>query len=176
MPELGIANITSIKSLFSEYKPAYSNIFTIRAFSGFKEDISNYSTLHATSLTFTGAGITLKRHNVTKLFALSNYQRSDEVTITWREDANFSIRDFHQNWIKKFYDEVNDCYISYSSKKEVKSNLAKDFKVYLPNNITLHLKDVYPQKIPELSLSWETSGIISYSITYYVTSWEWNKE
>ena len=175
MAQLVLATNDNIRSLFTDYSPGFSNLFTVKFIT--KEtgvvELLEYSSLHASSVSFAGAGITLKRHDTTKLFALDKYQRSDSVTISWREDSNFTVKKFHQAWLSNFYDEKNDHYISYDSKEKAKNALYKDIRVELPNNMEIKLNDVLPQKVPDLELSWESSNIITYNITYYVTSWSW---
>jgi|LSQX01.1.fsa_nt_gb hypothetical protein len=177
MAKLVLATNDNIRSLFTDYSPGFGNLFTVNFITKGQgvEEYLRYSTLHASSISFAGAGITLKRHDTTKLFALEKYQRSDIVTITWRENKNFAVKDLHQKWLSKFYNEEKDHYISYDSKEEAQEALFKDIRVELPDNVTIRLNNILPQKVPDLNLSWESSGIITYNISYYVTSWDWSK-
>jgi hypothetical protein len=181
MAILGVADTNSITSLFAEYNPAFTNLFTAILYSGVSslevarnEGLAQYSMLHATSISFKGSGITLKRHNVTKLFSLEDYQRSDIVTITWREDDHFTVRNFHKEWLHQFYDEESDTYYSYNTDADAQAALMKNIHVNLhEGNAKLKLEGVLPQRIPDLDLSWEAPGVITYTLSYYVTSWDW---
>lgn len=178
MALLGNVSSNNIKKLF-DYKPAYGNMFTVYVYAGssigLSSDVASYSGLHATSIKFAGAQLTLKRHNVSKLFSLEKFQLSDLVTITWREDSEFFVRKMHQEWLASFYNKEKDHFISYDSQLEANKHLTRTIKIVLQNGYEIKLEGVLPQSIPDLDLSWESSNVVTYSLTYYVPKWSWIK-
>lgn len=157
------------------HTPAFDNLFEASIYYGdsAEDAMTAYSKLHVVSLDFKGPQLVLKRHETAKLFTLQNYQLGDSVTITWREDAQFSVRKFHQEWLHKFYNEDRDCFISYDNVNEANKNLSRVIKIKLQNGHQVTLSGVYPQKIPDLKVDWNSKSNVQYTLTYYVTSWEW---
>ena len=162
---------TSIATL-SSYRAAYKNDFEVTVDDN---DLNDHALLHAISLQFPGAKLTLERHNVTKLFMLSKYQRADEVTITWRETRDFLVRKFHQDWMKMFYDEATDRFRSYDDADAAEKALTRTFTVKLPNNYRIVLRNAMPTNIPDADFSWSDSALIQYALRYKVTSWSWEE-
>lgn len=156
--------------LFNNFNPAFSNLFEINVEN---EEFGPNHVLYATGINLKGDNITLKRHEVSKLFSLERYNRNDIVTINWREDDNFSIKNFHMAWISKFYNREKDVYISYDTKEEAIKNLYKKLKVNMQGGYSLILEGVLPQSALDLNLNWSGPEVVNYSTTYYVTSWEW---
>jgi len=167
---LNTISLNNSIATLSSYQAAYKNDFEVTVDNN---DLNDHARLHAISLQFPGAKLTLERHNVTKLFMLSKYQRADEVTITWRETRDFLVRKFHQDWMKKFYDEDSDRFTSYGTADEAREALTRTFTVKLPNGHSIVLRNAMPTAIPDADFSWSDSALIQYALRYKVTSWSW---
>lgn len=141
--------------------------------SNYDPGLADHAPLHAVSVKFAGAKLTLERHDITKLFSFSKYQRTDDVTITWRESKDFLVRKYHQEWLSLFYDETKDRYVSLDNQTPEAYGLARSFRILLPGGYHINLLGVFPVSIPELDLNWSDNAIIQYTITYKVTSWAW---
>lgn len=166
-----------LSSLLS-FKPAINNLYTIQVLSGDETatDYTNYTKLHATSITLNEESIAFSRHPVTKTFYLgdsnvqsSPFTRVDEVTISWREDINWSVKKFHEDWLALFYNKDADTYLSYDN-AEV-SKLYKTFVVTFPidngkiKKVTLH--DVLPTSTGSLNLAWsDNPTLVTHTLTY----------
>jgi hypothetical protein len=164
------ASTGTLTQLTTVWDPAYQNLFSI-AIEG--SDLDGYELYHAKGINILGAKLQLKRNAVTKLFAMEKYNRSDTVTIQWRESSTFTVRRFHQDWLKKFYDESTDHYISYDSKAAATAALMRNMTVYLQGGYQLKLQGMTPQFVPDLQLTWDSPSNVEYSVTYNVTSWSW---
>ncbi len=162
-----------------EWSPASSNLFEV-SIEGMKET----SVLHCTSVRFSGARLEFTRSNTTKLFMMDMYQPSDEVTINWREDANHSVRLFHEKWAASFYDRDNDHYISSTSGENPLGNKLRSAIVTIQKMTSsglvavaeLHLVNMIPSQIPDLELDWASESAIDYQLSYKVESWYWVKK
>lgn len=192
---------SEIQDIYLNYKPAVNNLFEVEIYEYTSKDYTSnkeilgtasrstsdtsdplngetlydYGKYHITGVTLSNEeGITLQRHKVTKKFYLDNspYTLFDTVSLTWREDADFKVRKFHENWLKLFYDREKDCFIS--SDKNMAYLKFKEIHIKFPED-TLVLKKVLPKNIPALnSFAWGNSpSVISYTLTYYVESWYW---
>lgn len=179
-------NESSLRELYTNYKPAYNNLYEITISGGeHEETINNYIKFHAVSVTFGGESLGLTRNEVTKRFQLNDtnaFKRSDTLSITWREDEDWSIKRYHEDWIGQFYNKDKDCYISCPTDKT--SLLYRTIRVTLPRNgnfeedtseyHSIEFKEVLPQDIPGIALSWATqANIITHTLSYYVTEWGW---
>lgn len=188
--------ITSVSELYSNYIPAFNNLYEVTLSSTstnnntVEDKMMEYIKLHAFSVTFGGESLSLERNPITKQFQLpssESFKRSDTLTIEWRENSTWDVKKYHENWISKIYDKEKDCYKSYAingTGENSVSNIYRTIIVALPNDgrqlkgdgsdIAIKFNNVIPQDIPGISLAWGTqSNIISHSINYYVTSWEW---
>ncbi len=158
----------------TSYQAAYKNDFEVQDLSDYSQGLVNHAPLHAVSVKFAGAKLTLERHDITKLFSLSKYQRTDDVTITWRESKDFLVRKYHQDWLHLFYNETMDRYVSLSGNQTPEAyGLARSFRILLPGGYHITLTGLFPVSIPELDLNWSDNAIIQYTMTYKVTSWAW---
>lgn len=181
----------TISDLYTNYTPAFNNLYKIEMSNPKGESSDslvkrNYTTLHAFNVQFGGESLQLTRNTVTKQFQLNDtdaYKRTDTLTIQWREDEDWSVKRYHENWVAMFYDKENDHYISYTS--DTVDYLYRTFTITLPKNRTIgedtstgyrqiKFSGVLPQDAPGLNLGWSTqANIVSHTINYYVTSWEW---
>ena len=170
---LNIAN-EAITQLI-QWKPANSNLFEV-TFSG----ITGFSVLHCSAISFPGSQLSFTRNRGTKLFMLDEYQFSDEVTITWREDAKHSVRKFHEAWFSQFYDRSTDKYIS-STADNPPQNRYRTAVVHiqafnpgtLATTLRLRLINMLPTKLPELNLDWSSDSLVEYQLSYKITNWVW---
>lgn len=160
----------------TSYQAAYKNDFEVQDISVSRHDLAEHAPLHAVSVKFAGAKLTLERHDITKLFSFSKYQRTDDVTITWRESKDFLVRRYHQDWLSLFYDETKDRYVSLDNKTPEAYGLARSFRILLPGGYHITLSGLFPISIPELDLNWSDNAIIQYTMTYKVTSWAWGEK
>lgn len=162
-----------------EWKAAAPNLFEV-SFAG----IRDISRLHCTAVQFSGAKLNLTRHNATKYFVMEGYQPADDVTITWREDSNFSVRKFHENWLASFYDRQNDHYISSTGATYPLAAKFRTATVLIQKMVGFNLYDyaelklinMLPTQIPDLELNWANEAGLEYTLSYKVEAWEWNRK
>jgi hypothetical protein len=173
-----------------KWTPATDNLFEVRLVdNGADFDIRQYAILHCTKVRFASSGVEFTRNKTTKKFQIESYQHADEITITWREDKNLSVRRYHEEWQAKFYDRYRDCFLSSGCvlASEARSKLLKKLTVVVqaspekvdysteefPTTRTLILEDVLPPLLPELELAWDSGNGVEYTLTYKVGGWYW---
>lgn len=185
-----------LSELYTNYKPAYDNLYKVEIFSadgyafapGVNDiNLTNYISFHTYSVSFNGESLSLERDALTKRFKLktsNSYSRTDTLTLGWRENVSWEVKQYHDNWLAKFYNRETDNYISYD--KEPESRNSANAQLYRNIRVTLMneeqdeskykyviFKNVLPNTTGGISLGWkETPSIVSHSITYYVTEWE----
>lgn len=167
------------------FKPAVKSLYTVEIYDSVAGDLGsvcgdkNSTILHASQIALPSDTLKLERHSVTKNFTLSDrggYEWSNTLTITWREDSNWSVRKYHQEWLDYFYDKSWDTYLSTTESDNV-NNRYKSFKITLPNGDIVWCRDVIPQGPWNLDLAWGNSpSIVSYSIVYTVGWWSWGEK
>jgi hypothetical protein len=177
---------TAITSLYS-FDPAVKNLYTVEISnedtSG--NDMKDAITYHAFSVNLPSDTLKLERNSVTKNFTLTengSYSFADTLTINWREDANWNVRKFHQEWLDLFYDRTTDTYRSVdwtnstTGKKKVDERYKK-FTITLPNGSKAVCCDVIPTQQWNLDLAWGNSpSIVTYNIVYNVGFWYWEEK
>lgn len=177
-----------ISHISTDWTPATDNLFEVRIIEDSSEfDVRQYAMLHCSKVRFPGSGVEFSRNKTTRKFQVEGYQSADEVTITWREDRNHSVRNYHEKWQDLFYDRHNNHYISsgasrssQGSKKRLKTFLiaiqsspqipeeaGKDFVT----DKILVLEGVLPPLLPELDLDWSRGDGVEYTLSYKVQSW-----
>lgn len=192
-----------ISSIYNDYHPAFKNLYKIEIYPGTSEsvteDIKTYIGLHATSVMFNGETLNMERNEVTKNFQLSGgspYQRTNELTITWREDEFWKVKEYHDDWLECLYDRDSDCFISYPLNpnetvvRDLNSNniyknirisrndLFRNIKITLPDHLSkdavfIEFNSILPKNTGGIDLGWgSSSDIIRHSISYYVTEWK----
>lgn len=185
-----------LSELYTNYKPAFDNLYKVEIFSAGSNsndtsidniNLENYICFHTYSVSFNGESLSLERDNVTKNFKLKNsnsYTRTDTLTLGWRENISWDVKQYHDNWLARFYDKENDCYISYN--KDPDSDYSANVQLYRNIRVTLMneeqdtskykcvvFKKVLPNTTGGISLGWkESPSIVSHNINYYVTEWE----
>lgn len=176
-------DLNTYAQLFTSYSPAVDNLYTIEIYPKGSNveasEISNYLRYHATSFTFEEEKLLLERHPVTKNFKVTSepYTWAGAFTITWREQDDWYVRKFHEEWLSKIYNKREGVF---RSKIDV-NDIYKDFKIILPKSkkntnskSCLKLYDVLPSNIGGLQMQWNTTGnVVSRQLTYYVKEWEW---
>ena len=107
----------SINEIYNNFNPAFDNLYKIELYdaSGTNKDIpeNNYISFHATSVSMNGESLQLERNVVTKNFTLPSnggFTRADTFTITWRENEDWAVKKYHDDWLAMFYNKENDCY------------------------------------------------------------------
>lgn len=187
----GVLNEDAISSIYKDYEPAFSNLYTVEMFSNSfsgesstDEMMNDYIKFHAVDISFDDEMLNLKRNNVTKNFQL---EKSDQYTwptmlkIVWRESDDWRVKRYHEDWVGKFYSKEDDCFFSYS--KEDSYKLFKTIKVTLPyikegdskyKERAIVFKRVLPNNIGAFKFKWGTNGeIVTHSMNYFVKEWNW---
>ena len=56
----------------------------------------------------------MKRNEITKRFQFTDnpYKRTDEINITLRENEEWGVKRYHEEWLAQFYNKEEDHYIS----------------------------------------------------------------
>lgn len=186
-----------VNEIYTNFIPALKNLYTVSisedsAGLSFSENIEKKLILYqASSVQFGEESLELTRDNFTKKFKLASgsgegsFKRSNTLTITWREDNNWSVKKFHEAWLGLFYDKEKDCYKSIdwrTGKREPFNNAAsryKNFTITLPfsgsaKNPQIEFINVLPQNTGGLDLAWGSSpSAVEYTLTYFVENWRW---
>lgn len=172
--------------LFTNYSPAVDNLYTVEIFSktngtGDKTTaLNDYLKYHAVSFSFEDERLSLERHPVTKNFKVTSdpYTWANTFTLTWREQDDWLVRKFHENWLGLFYDKSRGVFKKVSNP----DILYKDFHILFPvsktdgKSLRLKLIDVLPANIGAISMQWGTTGnVITRQLTYYVKEWAWEE-
>lgn len=188
--------------LYDNYIPQYDNLYTVSISTSSESgstinveglDFENYIQFHATKVTFNGESLSLERDPVTKRFKLKStesYTRTNNLEITWRECNGWKVKRYHDNWIGLFYDRKKDQYLSQEIPLagEINNKVFRTITITFPykeNSIregenTLNTKElnlkfygVLPNTTGSISVGYSsTSNIVSHSLSYYVTDWE----
>lgn len=184
---MGLETISNLTDVYLNYKPAYNNLYGIEIFSvdGTTDVMNDYIQFHATNVTFNGESLNLNRNEVTKLFAVSEsntYSRTNDLSITWRENADWDVKKYHEDWIALFYDREKDQYLSADTKHPARERYRK-IVITLPSSsstdkvLKFTLEDVLPKTMGNLNLGWgPQANIITHSMSYYPTKWSWSSE
>ena len=162
------------------WQPATSNLFAVHfpleKESGNKEN--HYSWMHCSKVTINGDSIDFQRHPITKRFTLTGYKEVDEVSITWREHADFRVARFHYDWLSLFYDRKKGLFKSNNnpSSSDAGGRL-KDISIHIRDRdpqlgFTLCLYKAIPNMNPSFDFDWSNGNGIEYTLTYKVESWE----
>lgn len=143
-------------------------------------EIYKYFQLNAIDVSFDSPTLTLERNIITKKFKVTSsetYKYPSTLSITWRENNNWDVRRFHQDWLNNIFNADKDAFKSYESSSDAAKKVYKNFKVIFPegnnSNYVLYLNNVIlSNPTSALSFSWgSTGGIVTQKISYYVESW-----
>ena len=196
--DLDILTNEALIELYDNYTPQYSNLYKVEIFSnGYTTaldgiNLKDYICFHTTKVLFNGESLSLDRDSVTKKFKLKNqdsYNRTNTLSLSWRECDGWKVKRYHDKWIGLIYDRKKDCYKSFDIKGENTASrlLYRKIRVTFPFNIKENPKDeayidffgVLPSNSGNISLEYNTtSSIMTHSIDYYVTDWgfSWDEE
>ena len=196
--DLDILTNEALIELYDNYTPQYSNLYKVEIFSnGYTTaldgiNLKDYICFHTTKVLFNGESLSLDRDSVTKKFKLKNqdsYNRTNTLSLSWRECDGWKVKRYHDKWIGLIYDRKNDCYKSFDIKGENTASrlLYRKIRVTFPFNIKENPKEeayidffgVLPSNSGNISLEYNTtSSIMTHSIDYYVTDWgfSWDEE
>ena len=111
-------------------------------------------------------------------FFLEDYTPPTEVTIDWVERSDWAIRRYHQEWFDLFWDRRQYRFISSGADTPDRTtDRYRTARITVYNSIGettgfLELYDLLPMNIPQLSLSFESSEALKYSISYKVGDWD----
>lgn len=178
------------------FRPAFNNLFEIRVTPGtagrsgtqtptspppdFLGNVDEqYPRFYCTSFNFIGDNFNTTRDlntHLQKVQTGGGYERNNQITVNWRENENYDVHRLHQAWIRAFYNRGSSRYIS--GGLEVKF---RNMEIYLEapviNGQTLDttarlvLYHMVPQKLPDMTLAWNSSDAIEYSISYNYHWW-----
>ena len=168
----------SLKEIYN-FSPAFNNLYTLELFDlSYKKDtnISKVFRYHSPRVDFDGESLMMKRNEITKRFQLesSPYRRADSISVTLREDEQWSVKRYHENWLAKFYDKKGDHFISYyTSDHSTPVELFRKLRIYLPNSEDCIVMTILPSNTGGMTLGWGSGDIITHQITYNVESWNW---
>ena len=196
--DLDILTNEALIELYDNYTPQYSNLYKVEIFSnGYTTaldgiNLKDYICFHTTKVLFNGESLSLDRDSVTKKFKLKNQDscnRTNTLSLSWRECDGWKVKRYHDKWIGLIYDRKNDCYKSFDIKGENTASrlLYRKIRVTFPFNIKENPKEeayidffgVLPSNSGNISLEYNTtSSIMTHSIDYYVTDWgfSWDEE
>ena len=196
--DLDILTNEALIELYDNYTPQYSNLYKVEIFSnGYTTaldgiNLKDYICFHTTKVLFNGESLSLDRDSVTKMFKLKNqdsYNRTNTLSLSWRECDGWKVKRYHDKWIGLIYDRKNDCYNSFDIKGEKTASrlLYRKIRVTFPYNIKedptkeayIDFFNVLPSNSGNIALEYNTtSSIMTHSIDYYVTDWgfSWDEE
>ena len=196
--DLDILTNEALIELYDNYTPQYSNLYKVEIFSnGYTTaldgiNLKDYICFHTTKVLFNGESLSLDRDSVTKKFKLKNqdsYNRTNTLSLSWRECDGWKVKRYHDKWIGLIYDRKKDCYKSFDIKGENTASrlLYRKIRVTFPFNIKENPKDeayidffnVLPSNSGNIALEYNTtSSIMTHNIDYYVTDWgfSWDEE
>lgn len=162
-------------------------------------NLENYIKFHATKVSFNGESLSLERDTVTKRFKLKNtdsYSRTNTLELTWRECDGWKVKRYHDDWVGLIYNRKEDYYWSQevplagninnriyrtitvtfpyqgsSSIRERQNTINSED--YSSKELKLKFYEVLPNTTGNISVGYSpTSNIISHSLSYYVTDWD----
>lgn len=195
-------NADALNTIFNTIYYAYNNHYIVNIYANADENnldftrdteaMNNFLTFNSPSISFNEERLNLERDKHTKKFKVSSsgqpYQRQDTLTVTWRENDDWAVKKYHEEWVGLFYDRENDQYksaavnigTSGSSSRQVSAeNLYRTIRVTLIDKAkgdnTIVFKNVIPASVPGIgSLQWTAAPIIvQHSMSYYVEDWYW---
>jgi hypothetical protein len=126
--------------------------------------------------------LTLKRDPLSKKFYVNKYSIPETVSITWQENANLDVWEYHNQWLRFFYKRELDQFISGTSGKKRNAHITvQKYKgrsspypdplaPELTDLITIRLMGMIPQSLPPLHGDWnqDASNSMGLVIKYYV--------
>ena len=144
--DLDILTNEALIELYDNYTPQYSNLYKVEIFSnGYTTaldgiNLKDYICFHTTKVLFNGESLSLDRDSVTKMFKLKNqdsYNRTNTLSLSWRECDGWKVKRYHDKWIGLIYDRKKDCYKSFDIKGENTASrlLYRKIRVTFPFNI-----------------------------------------
>ena len=162
-------------------------------------NLENYIKFHATKISFNGESLSLERDPITKRFKLKNtdsYSRTNTLDITWRECDGWKVKRYHDSWVGLIYNRKDDHYwsqdvplagnlnnkiyrtITITFPYEMNSPIRKrqnsiNSEDYSYRELKLQFSEVLPNTTGNISVGYSTtSNIVSHSLSYYVTDWD----
>lgn len=186
----------ALTELYDNYIPQFDNIYKVEIFPNGNNpsiadiNLDKYICFHTTKVSFNGESLSLERDPVTKQFKLKNtdsFSRTNTLSLTWRECNGWEVKRYHDAWMGLIYDRKNDCYNSFpideNNNENAQKKLYRNIRVTFPyydTSLSSGAQEAYIQflkVLPNTSGSIElgyssTSNIISHTINYYVTDWD----
>ena len=162
-------------------------------------NLENYIKFHATKVSFNGESLSLERDLITKRFKLKNtdsYSRTNTLDITWRECDGWKVKRYHDSWVGLIYNRKDDHYwsqdvplagnlnnkiyrtITITFPYEMNSPIRErqnsiNSEDYSYRELKLRFSEVLPNTTGNISVGYSTtSNIVSHSLSYYITDWD----
>ena len=158
----------------------------------FPNGTKNVSRFFCTAYELPAPALSFKQDPYTKKHYVEKYAIPEQVTITWQEDRNLSVWNYHKNWFDCFYNRSTDVFrVGFKGKKRTAHILIQRYPGLsanggtpaLPTNmiegtdlkelLTIRLIGLVPKSIPPLKGSWSDDAekgtlniVISYSVDY----------
>lgn len=187
----------ALTELYDKYIPQFDNTYKVEIFPNGNNhsigniNLDNYICFHTTKVSFNGESLSLERDPVTKQFKLQNtnsFNRTNTLSLTWRECNGWEVKRYHDAWIGLIYDRNNDRYHSFpidkNNNKTAQKVLYRNIRVTFPCQTSFSSKDkeayiefmdVLPNTSGSIELGYNTtSNIVSHTINYYVTDWSFS--
>lgn len=182
-------DINALDTIY-DFSPAFNNLYTLelytlvnpdRKFNNIKsdEEVYNVFKYHATRVTLNGESLTLKRNDITKRFQLENnaYKRTDQISVTIRENERWGVKRYHEAWLALFYDKERDCYLSKNIEQNGQYALYRILRIYFPNTTNFITMTILPSNTGDINLGWgNSSEVVSHNFTYNVEKWWWSAD
>jgi len=167
-----------ISTIF-DFSPAFNNLYTLKLYPliGSDDPLSPFFEFHSTKVTFNGESLEMKRNEITKRFQFTEnpYRRTENISITLRENEKWAVKRYHEDWLAKFYNKQGDYYLSAKNDSELFGRY-RLLRIILPNSDACIKMLILPSNSGNIDLGWSTSGdIISHNLTYNVENWCWEK-
>ena len=164
------------KDIYTNFSPAFKNLYEISVFSDdkFSSDdkiSSGWAKFHATSVKIDDEELSLQRNDALKQFHVdesTGYKWASTLSIKWREDSKWSVRQYHENWIGIIYDKKTDRFKSIDLSSS--TSPYKYLKITLPDKMVIKCFGVLPKNIGNIDLAWgKQGGIIEPQLNYYIS-------
>lgn len=162
------------------YSPAFDNLYTLQLFNlvGSVDPLAYSFEYHSPKISFNGESLEMKRNEITKRFQFTDnpYKRTDEISITLRENEEWGVKRYHEEWLAQFYNKEEDHYISAKTDFE-RLIRYRILRIFLPKSKDCIKMLILPSNTGNLDLGWSSSGdVISHNLKYYVENWCWERE
>jgi hypothetical protein len=158
-------------------------------FKDFYSGATQPATYYCTAYELPPPALALKRDPLSKAFYVDKYNTNEIVSITWQENSNLDVWNYHQQWMRSFYLREKDRFVSKATGKKRNAHItiqqwygnngpfsaakyakANAIDPVLGELYTINLIGLVPQSIPPLRGDWnqDASASAGLVIRYYV--------